>query len=280
MLSALSATGIPIVILMHEFAYPWGLGGWRGSAWALSHRALLVQVMSRASAVVVTTDFRADWLYSRRWLARRPLGIAPVFSNLPTPDRGSSPEGDPPTVGLFGYSYDERAISLVLDSVRLLVERGVHFQLTLLGAPGRASALAQRWLSAAAARNVAQVLSFAGPLAPQQLSDALAGCEVLLFADSAGPSSRKGTLAGSLASGRPLVAVDGPRTWSELARVQAARIVFPMPHAVADVLAELLCDEQARTALGARGCAFAEQHMGVARSAQVVRGLLGAAVRV
>ncbi len=117
-------------------------------------------------------------------------------------------------------------------------------------------------------------LSFAGPLPAQELSDALAACDVLLFADTAGPSSRKGTLAGSLASGRPLIATDGPRRWSALARAEAAHVVEPSAPALADAVAALLADKGAREALGARGRAFAEQSMGVARSAQVVRELL------
>jgi glycosyltransferase involved in cell wall biosynthesis len=273
-LSALRSAGVPVVALMHELAYPWRLGGWRGDVWALAQRARLIAVVRACAAVVVTTDFRAEWLASRRWLARRPLGVAPVFSNLPAPTPRSHPDRDSPVVGLFGYSYDERAIALVLDAARLLRERGVHFQLALLGAPGRESALAETWLRLADARGLSCALTFAGPLPAQELSDELAACEVLLFADTAGPSSRKGTLAGSLASGRPLVATDGPRAWSELTRADAALVVEPSAPALAHAVAALLADAAAREALGARGRAFAARDMGVARSAQVVRELL------
>ncbi len=274
-LSALRSAGVPVVALMHELAYPWRLGGWRGDVWALAQRARLIDVVRACAAVVLTTDFRAEWLASRRWLARRPLGVAPVFSNLPPPTPRTRPDRDSPVLGLFGYSYDERAIALVLDAARLLQDRGVRFKLVLLGAPGRASTLAETWLRLADARGLAEALSFAGPLPPQDLSDELAACEVLLFADTAGPSSRKGTLAGSLASGRPLIATDGPRRWSALVRAKAVRVVQPTAPALADAVAALLADELVREALGARGRAFAEQDMGVARSAQVVRELLG-----
>jgi glycosyltransferase involved in cell wall biosynthesis len=274
-LSALRGAGVPVVALMHELAYPWRLGGWRGDVWALAQRARLIDVVRACAAVVVTTDFRAEWLASRRWLARRPLGVAPVFSNLPPPTPRTRPDRDSPILGLFGYSYDERSIALVLDAARLLQDRGVHFELALLGAPGRASPLAETWLRLAGARGLTGALSFAGPLLAQDLSDELAACKVLLFADTAGPSSRKGTLAGSLASGRPLVATDGPRRWSALVQAEAARVVEPSAPALADAVAALLADEGAREALGARGRVFAEQDMGVARSAEVVRELLG-----
>ncbi len=274
-LSALRSAGAPVVALMHELAYPWRLGGWRGQVWALAQRARLIDVVRACAAVVVTTDFRAEWLASRRWLARRPLGVAPVFSNLPPPTPSTRQDRDCPVVGLFGYSYDERAIALVLDAARLLHDRGVRLRLALLGAPGGASPLAETWLRLAGARGLTGALTFAGPLPAQPLSDELAACDVLLFADTAGPSSRKGTLAGALASGRPLIATDGPRRWSEIARAQAAQVVEPSAPALADAVAALLADKGAREALGARGRAFAERSMGVARSAQVVRELLG-----
>lgn len=278
-MSVLRSMRIPLVALTHELAYPWRIGGWRGNAWALAHRMVLLDVMRASRAVVVTTDFRAEWLVSRRWLARRPVVVAPVFSNLPPSAARSRRDRDRPLVGLFGYSYDGPAISLVLDAIRLLRERGVNVELALLGAPGRASALAGTWLQAAATRGIADALSFAGPLAAQDLSDALVACDVLLFADPPGPSSRKGTLAGSLASGRPVIATDGPRCWSELVRSEAARVVPPSPTAVADAVAALLAEESTREALGARGRAFAEQKMSLTGSAELVSELLRDVVR-
>lgn len=123
-------------------------------------------------------------------------------------------------------------------------------------------------------RGVESALSFTGPLPAQELSDALAACSVLLFADAPGPASRKGSLAGSLASGRPLVAVDGHRRWDELVRGGAVRLVGADAQAVADALGELLADERAREQLGARGRAFAERSMGLERTVEAVRGLL------
>jgi len=276
LVAALRATGIPVLAFMHELAYPWGLGGWRGRAWALTHRAVLRGLVGACAAIVVTTDFREEWLASRRWLPARPLGFAPVFSNLPPPAARPRGAGGARVLGLFGYSYDAGCDALVLDAVSLLAERGFEIELRLLGAPGRQSPLAESWLAKAAARGLEQALTFAGPLPPQELSDALAACEVLLFADSTGPSCRKGTVAGALASGRPMVATDGPRTWRALLECEAAQVVPARAAALADAVAALLADEASREALGARGRAFAEGQMGVERSAQVVAGLLRA----
>jgi glycosyltransferase involved in cell wall biosynthesis len=273
-MSALRRLGIPLVTLLHEYAYPWWRGGARGTVWASTQRALLCDVMRRSSAAVVTADFRAEWLNSRVWLPRRPVVVAPVFSNLPPPSGGSHPDRGGHAVGLFGYGYEGAAVSLVLDAVRLLEDRGVRLRLNLLGAPGRDSPAAEGWLEGARTRGVAHALSFSGTLSAQDLSDTLAACDVLLSAEPTGPTSRKTTLAASLASGRPVVALDGPRRWPELIRSQAALVVRPTAAALADGIADLLQDEGRRRTLGARGSAFARQMMGVERSARIVARLL------
>jgi len=273
-LSSLHGLRIPLVSFLHEFAYPWRRAGLHGTAWALSQRALLIEVMRASAAAVVTIDSRADWLTSRVWLPRRPVAFAPVFSNLPPPAVRPQPDRETPIIGLFGYSHEGAAVSLVLDAVRLLEDRGRGVGLMLLGAPGRSSAVGEAWLAGAGTRAITHALSFSGTLAAQDLSDALAACDIMLFADSSGPSSRKTTLAASLACGRAVVAIDGPLSWSELMQAQAARVVAPTADALAGGIDMLLGDAGLRQALGARGRAFAERQMGVARTARVVAGLL------
>jgi glycosyltransferase involved in cell wall biosynthesis len=274
-LRALHSSRIPLVAMMHELAYPWRYSGWRGDAWALSQRALLIDVMRASRAAIVTADVRAEWLTSRPWLPARRILVAPVFSNLPAP--AEAPPRDrrsQQVIGLFGYSYEGAALSLVLDAIGLLNRRGGDVQLRLLGAPGRSSSAGESWLAAARSRGLESALSFSEALPAQALSNALAACDVLLFPDAAGPSSRKGTLAASLGSGRPVVALDGRNRWGKLIEAQAARVVQPTPQALAEALGALGADEQEREALGARGRSFAEHEMGLARSVEVVRDLL------
>jgi glycosyltransferase involved in cell wall biosynthesis len=274
-LAALRGTRLPLLAFMHELAFPWSLRGWRGRAWALSQRVALVDALRSCAGAVVTTDQRADWLLTRRWLPRRPVRMAPVFSNLPPPRPSPHRERERPRLGLFGYaSYHPRSIALVLDAVAGLRDLGTEVELALLGAPGSGSPVAEAWLEGAAARGLQGALRFDGPLATQLLSDELAACDALVFADRPGPSSRKGTLAGSLASGRPVIATDGPQAWDELARSDALCLVPARADALADALARLLGEPDRLDDLGARGRAFAEQRMGVAYSAEVVAGLL------
>ncbi len=270
---ALRRAGVPVLTIIHEAVYPWSIGGARGKVWAASQRVVLAFVVRMSAAMLVTADFRARWLATRRWLPRRPIALAPVFSNLPAPSEGARSHAPGDLIGLFGYSYEGAAVALVLDALRILGERGMPARLLLLGAPGPSSGAARTWVAAARERGLESSLSFSGTLSAQELVDALAGCDLLLFVNDGGPSSRKGTLAGSLASGSPVVAMDGPRRWSELIDGRTIRIADRTPQALAGAAAELLGDPDLREALGRRGRRFAEEQMGVPRTARAVREL-------
>ncbi len=269
-LAALRGLRVPIVAFLHEFAYPWHAADPRGTLWALSQRALLVELIRSSAAAVATIEERVRWLGSRPWLPSRPLAFAPVFSTLPPPRPNVAGERHGPQIGLFGYSYEGAAVSLVLDALRIAHDRGSPLTLTLLGAPGPDSPAGAAWRDGARARSLSDALDFSGTLSAQDLSDALSACGLLLFADAPGPTSRKTTLAASLASGSPVLAVDGPRSWAELLAARAGEVVPPSAEALAGAIVGLLGDEPRRKALGARGAEFAASRMGLARSARVV----------
>ena len=283
-LAALGRTGLPLVSLLHEFVYPWRRAGVHGAVWAATQRALLIEVMRASSAVVVTMSWRAEWLASRAWLPTRRVVVAPVFSNLPPATAAVSEHAAPapaasgpairPVVGLFGYAYEGHVVALVIDAMRLLERAGAGAQLLLIGAPGPDSPLARKWLAHAREAGLEHMPELSGVLSPQELSDRLASCDVLLSAEPSGPTSRRTTLAASLASGRPLVALDGRRSWAELVQAQAALVVPATARGLADGLASMLSDADAGARQGERGRAFAARTMTPARNAAVIAGLL------
>jgi glycosyltransferase involved in cell wall biosynthesis len=278
-LAALAGLGIPCVTFMHEYAYPWHLGGARGKVWALTQRAALRAVVRRSSAIVVSADARANWLATRVWLPRRPTSVAPVFSNLPpAADAMIGAVDGAATLGLFGYGHEGVGVTTVLDALRIVRERHSGVELLLLGAPGSPSLAAARWNRAAAERGLTEALRFSGTLPAQDLSDQLAACEVLLFAEQGGPTSRKTTLAASLSSGRPVVALDGHSSWAELLQQRAAAIVEPDAAALARTIIALLADGEAREQQGRRGREFAARTMSVEHSAQVMRDALARSI--
>ncbi|MBI4505948.1 MAG: glycosyltransferase, partial [Chloroflexi bacterium] len=98
------ATDAPVVVTLHELAYPWGRGGWRGLVWAAVQRLQLAAVARTASALVVTTGARATWL--RQYGPRARVARIPVGSSLPAVRLA---EGAPQAVrarfGLPAYAY-------------------------------------------------------------------------------------------------------------------------------------------------------------------------------
>lgn len=273
-LVSLRRAGVPMLAVLHELAYSWKHGGWRGKAWALSQRAALLDLLRACSGLLVTAQERREWVQSRRWLPARRVLVAPVFSNLPPPSGAARLDRTSPTIGLFGYAYQGVAMGLVLDALAQLEQRGVDGRLRLLGAPGPSAAAGLAWREEARARQIADRVTFSGPLPAQELSDALVACHVLLFADPAGPTSRRTTLAGSLASGRPVVAIDGPQSWSELVDAGAIEVVPANAAALADMLQALLADAARREALGGRGREFAKNQMALSVTVDAITELL------
>jgi glycosyltransferase involved in cell wall biosynthesis len=279
-LAALRRSQLPLVTFMHEYAYPWRLGGARGKVWAATQRVVLREVVRSSSVLVVSADARAGWLRSRAWLPDRPIAVAPVFSNLPAAAAQPAPAGASgrATLGLFGYGHEGVDVATVLDALAEVRARAGEVRLSLLGAPGEPSPAASRWRREAGRRGLGEAIEFSGRLPSQELADALAASDVLLFAERGGPTSRKTTLAASLASGRPVVALDGPDSWPQLAGAGGAVIVAPWSRALADAIVVLLEDRAASERQGQLGRSFAERAMSVESSVQVLGAALRAAI--
>jgi glycosyltransferase involved in cell wall biosynthesis len=245
-----------VIAFVHEYARPWGRGGWRGAVQAATQRALLHRVVSTAAAVVVTTDERADWLQTRRWLPRRTVATLPVPSNVapvavPTPRNGGAPR-----IGLFGYAGDAPDVTLVAAALARMRGSRPDVELVLIGAPGPASPAGDRWRAAASAAGVENAIAFTGVLPEDALSQTLAGLDAVVVADDIGPTARRATLAAALAHGRAIVAVEGPRTWRQLVADGAVALSPRDPESLARELDRVLTDDPYRAGLERRARAF------------------------
>lgn len=243
---------VPVVCVAHEFAYPWGRRGLVGLVHAVTQRMALIPLVRVCSALVVTTEERADWVRSRWWLARRSVAVAPVSSNLPT-DVRAKPSSSGPQVAMFGYDRDRRTIELVCTTLAACRTPPAPI-LVLVGAPGPDSACADRW-RAAADRHGCRV-EFTGVLAPRAAAEALVGSDIVLFADRQGPTSRRTTLAAALGLGCCVLAVAGPDTWPDLVDAGAVVVVEGRPAALGGKLDQLLADPALRRSVGQRGASF------------------------
>ena len=266
--------GPPVVTLLHEFAYPWGRRGWRGLIHAVSQRIALIAVVRSARCLVVTTPDRCDWLQERRWLPKRPVAFVPVFSSVPvqfaTPKIGDAQGAPSADVAVVGYGTEGARADLVVKAVRLTTVAGLR--LLLVGAPGPDSGAARVWSEAAT--HCGCPLHFTGLLPPEALSAALSSAGVIVFADEAGPTARKSTLAAAMAHGKAIIALDGPQTWDDLRACGAVSIVPPEVHALSAEIARLLDDSSAREALGERARDFYANRMALAHAAPQVASCL------
>lgn len=275
----LRSLGIPVVILLHEMAYPWGRRGWRGAVCAITQRVALVAVIHCATGLVVTTVPRREWLRERRWLPKRPITVAPVFSNIPF--AGDSVACSDDLVGeyglndiaLFGFGAESAMMDVVTEAIAQI--SSLMGRLVLVGAPGADSAMGVRWSRRAAASGCP--IRFTGVVSPESLSREMRAAALVVFADGAGPTSRRTTLAAALAQGKAVVALDGPETWDELRVSQAVSLVAPDPTVLAAEISRLLGDEHASLALGQRARDFYDHRMAVQHAANVVADALKSA---
>jgi glycosyltransferase involved in cell wall biosynthesis len=259
--------GPRMALVAHEYAFPFGRRGLRGTIHAVSQRAVLRPLLGRADAVLVTVDARRERLAR----FRKPIATQPVFSNLPP---ASSGHVDPGTIGVFGYGSEDFHADLTARAIAAL-DRDVR--VILLGAPGPGTPAARRWHGAFAAAGRADALELTGILPPDEAARRLGSVEVVLFPDRWGPSSRKGTLAAALAAGAPVVALDGPERSEDLVAAEAVVLALPEPKAIATRVAELLDDDWRRRRQGRLGASFYEENLSPARAADTLLELLSSA---
>ena len=257
---SLAGMPAPVVGILHEMAYPFRPGPWRANVWAISQRAGLVPLVRASDGVLVTTDERARWVTSRRWLPARPTAVFPVWSNLPPPRAQGLRLGDDVEIGVFGYGAEDFVAEPVVEAVASLKALGLRARLLLVGAPGPESRQGMYWRRAAQVAGCDEMLGFTGKLEPQMLSSALAGVDVIVHPDIGGPSSRKTTLAAALACGKPIVALDGRNRW-ELLVDEGAVVLACSSNGIASAIESFLSNPELRLAQGDRAGAFYRKWM-------------------
>jgi glycosyltransferase involved in cell wall biosynthesis len=270
----LSRIGLPVIAILHEFAYPWGRRAWRGFLQAAAQRLALVPLLRVSAEIVVTTEDRRAWIARRPWFPYRRISVAPVFSNIPVVSR--LPSRTDPSVVVMGYASEGVLHQLVVEAVAQARREVPGLGLVLVGAPGQAGEGAERWVRAA--RTAGCPLRFTGVLDPTELSQTLASALVAVFSDESGPSSRKTSLAAFLAHGCPTVALDGARTWPELDRAGAVVLVPPRTGALSRALVRLADDEGLREELSGRAQRFSRDQMSREQTADVILKAVARAV--
>ena len=188
----------PLDIMVHEPGLGFGEGGLTHLAVAAVHRIMAAILLRKADRVFIATDAWAQRL--RPYALGRNIDFRwlPVPSNIPVIPR-DVPETN--SLGYFGQ-YDPGTIAKLLPVLDALPG-----EVLLMG---RGSERVQH----------ARAIS-TGDLSPEELSQAIASCKLMLHLYPDGASGRRGTLMASLAHGKAVVTNRGPHTEPVLATLAA-----------------------------------------------------------
>jgi glycosyltransferase involved in cell wall biosynthesis len=257
----LGTADVPVLGLLHEFAYPFDpypldRGGWRGGVQAVSQRLALWPIVRHCDAAIVTTEQRRTWLRTRWWLARRRVEFLPVPSNLPSVSTKAGTDGNDLVLGILGFASPGAAVEVVADAVSRLRKVHTDIALLFLGAPGADGPMADRWRQELEARACSDILGFTGVMEARRLALELARVDLVVFPDRSGPDSRRGTLAAALAAGKAVLALDGPETWRRMVSEGGVVIVPQDSIALADELIRFANDRRLRVEQEARAAHF------------------------
>lgn len=251
-----------VVSVVHELSYTYrpNVDPPRARVKALVQQLALRAVIYGSTDVVVTTERRRASLETRAVGRSRRVHVIPVFPTIPYVS--APPEGDTCAafvIGVPAYAGDGVRPDILLDALSKL-EWAETCRILLLGAPGADSVDGRRWLHLAAEHGMQDSVQFTGVVDAAEFSRHLQACDVVALVNEEGPSSRKTSLAVSLAHGRPVVSLDGYNRWDELVEAGAVRLVVDAA-ALGATLAALRDSPAERVALANRGMEFATERM-------------------
>ncbi|MDQ6948399.1 MAG: glycosyltransferase [Actinomycetota bacterium] len=251
-----------VVVLLHEFAHPRRGRGWRGYLFAATSRLVLAPVLWASNGVIVTSDVRARWLGTRRWLPRRPTVAITVSSTLPDiPDPPPARDRLEPTVGVFVSGSSPAHASVVTDAIELLRRDGLQVRLVLFGGATEQARSGAQWRCAAATSHCEDAVDFTGRISESELVATIRSLDVIVAPSVEGATSTKTTIASALANGAAVVALSGPETWQAFVDEGALVVVNPLVRPLADALRPFLVSEAARRTQGERGAEFYRRRM-------------------
>ena len=276
-LAALRRSGLPLVTILHEFAYPWRPAACAARSGRSPSARRCVGVMRGSAAVVVTAPFRAR-------VARAPAlaAAAPSRSRrcsrtcrrrraVPPPAEAERATGRAVRLRLRG----RRGRRWCSTRWRCCASEAPALGCELLGAPGAGSPAAEEWLAGArAARDRAAAVVLGRAARPGALRRAGRAARCCCTPNPPARPRARARSPASLASGTAGGRARRPAALAGAGRREARAGRRADAAALADALATLLADDAA--ARGARGArsAFAGSAMGLERSARVVKATI------
>jgi glycosyltransferase involved in cell wall biosynthesis len=264
-------------LMFHEVAYPFERGQ------PLKHRAMAALThayalsLARRAELILVSAPGCERALGLLGLERKPLFWLPIPSNLPHegPRRprditlrefGLDPERL--VVGHFS-AFGGRVAELLERELGLLLDRDGGVQVLLSGRGSvefRSRLVASRPAAAARVRSLGEVTLEAA-------ADSVVAADVLLFPYPDGISSRRTSVMGALALGRPVVTSAGPNTEALWRNTGCVRLASLQPGELSRATHDLLDDGAERARLGARASEVYLARFSIAENVAKLRSL-------
>lgn len=228
-LSRLRARGVPIVTTVHEYWSPASLSPKR-AVWRWLCKRALRAVAARSGRLVATTPYAASFLADAGIPGARQAAIVPVGSGIPAFAR---------TVGAEGQARDGRQLTIAMFGQPAIFDRAVVLAMAQWIA---AQSLRPRWIWIARSADemrgwwrelgAPDVVEFHGGQPAGEVAQLLSEADLAVAVYDDGASTRRSSLAAIMASGLPVVALDGRFTDDRL-RNSGAFLLSAVGHAPA-----------------------------------------------
>lgn len=238
-----------LIVMFHEVAFPIG--------WAQPLRHNLLGAVTRLMARLVCHSARRIMVASARWQAMltrlgatAPISWVPVPSNIPVVENAAATarwrqrftEAGGLLVGHFA-NYSDYSVERLSQTMPALL--GEHGRLSLLLLGANSGELRRRLLNTSC--YLAGRVHATGSLAPQDLSWALAACDLMVQPYPDGVSARRCSTTALLAHGRAIVTTNGIATehlWSDSGAVAMAPA--DNPDRLRDEINQMISNDETR----------------------------------
>lgn len=232
LLSRLRARGVPIVTTVHEYWSPATLSPKR-AVWRWLCKRALRAVAARSSRLVATTPYAASFLLDAGIPGAKHAAIVPVGSGIPSFARSASFGGQAPSVG------GQAPLTIAMFGQPAIFDRAVVFAMARWIAE---QSPRPRWIWVARSADemrgwwrelgAPEVVEFHGGQPAGEVAQLLSEADLAVAVYDDGASTRRSSLAAIMASGLPVVALDGRFTDDRL-RNSGAFLLSPIGNAPA-----------------------------------------------
>jgi glycosyltransferase involved in cell wall biosynthesis len=240
---------VDITVMFHEVAFP------VSAAQPLRHN--LLGAVTRLMARLVCRSATRIMVAAARWqVMLSGLGVTAPISWVPVPSNIAVLEDNAATARwreqcanasglLLGHfsNFSHYSVERLSQIMPALLEQQSHLSLLLLG--DNSNELRRRLL--VADRQLASRVHASGSIPPQELSSALAACDIMVQPYPDGVSTRRGSMTALLAHRRAIVTTDGIATeslWSDSGAVAAAPA--DNPGRLREVICQMMSSEEMR----------------------------------